>query len=124
VISQTLLKRKSGGRVAAHEVLIGVPAIANLIREGKTVSDTQHHATSRKNGMIMLNDALLDLVKRDVVAADEAYAKAVDKQGLLGDVQERRSQRPTRQARLRSSTKFIGISLDTREHPLYWGEIW
>jgi twitching motility protein PilT len=83
VISQTLLKRKSGGRVAAHEVLIGVPAIANLIREGKTFQIPSIMQTSRKNGMIMLNDALLDLVKRDVVAADEAYAKAIDKQALL-----------------------------------------
>ncbi len=83
VISQTLLKRKSGGRVAAHEVLIGVPAIANLIREGKTFQIASVMQTSRKIGMIMLNDALVDLVKRDVVSADEAYLKAVDKPGLL-----------------------------------------
>jgi twitching motility protein PilT len=83
VISQTLLKRKDGGRVAAHEVLIGVPAIANLIREGKTFQIPSIMQTSRKIGMIMLNDALVDLVKRDVVAADEAYAKAIDKPGLL-----------------------------------------
>ena len=83
VISQTLLKRKSGGRVAAHEVLIGVPAIANLIREGKTFQIPSIMQTARKHGMIMLNDALLDLVKRDVIAPDEAYWKAVDKQRLL-----------------------------------------
>jgi twitching motility protein PilT len=83
VISQTLLKRKGGGRVAAHEVLIGLPAIANLIREGKTFQIPSIMQTSRKVGMIMLNDALVDLVKRDIVAAEEAYAKAVDKQGLL-----------------------------------------
>jgi twitching motility protein PilT len=83
VISQTLLKRKGGGRVAAHEILIGVPAIANLIREGKTFQIPSIMQTSRKHGMIMLNDALLDLVKRDVVTADEAYMKSIDKQGLL-----------------------------------------
>jgi len=83
VISQTLLKRKGGGRVAAHEILIGVPAIANLIREGKTFQIPSIMQTSRKHGMIMLNDALLDLVKRDVVTADEAYVKSIDKQGLL-----------------------------------------
>ena len=83
VISQTLLKRKGGGRVAAHEVLIGVPAIANLIREGKTFQIPSIMQTSRKHGMIMLNDAIIDLVKRDVVTADEAYAKAIDKHGLL-----------------------------------------
>jgi len=83
VISQTLLKKKSGGRVAAHEVLIGVPAISNLIREGKTFQIPSIMQTSRKAGMIMLNDALVDLVKRDAVAVEEAYHKAVDKPGLL-----------------------------------------
>jgi twitching motility protein PilT len=83
VISQTLLKRKGGGRVAAHEILIGVPAIANLIREGKTFQIPSIMQTSRKHGMIMLNDALVDLVKREVVAVEEAFVKAIDKQGLL-----------------------------------------
>jgi twitching motility protein PilT len=83
VISQTLLKKKTGGRVAAHEVLIGVPAISNLIREGKTFQIPSIMQTSRKIGMIMLNDSLVDLIRRDVVSPDEAYVKAVDKQGLL-----------------------------------------
>ncbi len=83
VISQTLLKRKGGGRVAAHEILIGVPAIANLIREGKTFQIPSIMQTSRKHGMIMMNDALVDLVKRDLVTASEAYMKAIDKNGLL-----------------------------------------
>jgi twitching motility protein PilT len=83
VISQTLLKRKGGGRVAAHEILIGVPAIANLIREGKTFQIPSIMQTSRKHGMIMLNDSLVDLVKREIVASDEAYLKATDKPGLL-----------------------------------------
>ena len=83
VISQTLLKKKTGGRVAAHEVLIGVPAISNLIREGKTFQIPSIMQTSRKVGMIMLNDSLVDLVRRDVVSVEEAYQKAVDKQGLL-----------------------------------------
>ncbi len=83
VISQTLLKRKGGGRVAAHEVLIGLPSIANLIREGKTFQIPSIMQTARKHGMIMMNDALVDLVKRDLVTPDEAYVKSVDKQGLL-----------------------------------------
>ncbi len=83
VISQTLLKRKGGGRVAAHEILIGVPAVANLIREGKTFQIPSIMQTARKHGMIMLNDALVDLVQRDVVTVDEAYVKAVDKHSLL-----------------------------------------
>ena len=83
VISQTLLRRKAGGRVAAHEILIGLPAISNLIREGKTFQIPSIMQTTRRHGMIMLNDALVDLVKREVVAVEEAYAKAIDKQGLL-----------------------------------------
>ncbi|HEX4826578.1 MAG TPA: type IV pilus twitching motility protein PilT [Candidatus Polarisedimenticolaceae bacterium] len=86
VISQTLLKKKGGGRVAAHEVLIGVPAISNLIREGKTFQIPSIMQTSRKIGMMMLNDSLVDLVRRDVVTPDEAYLKAVDKQGLIGQL--------------------------------------
>jgi twitching motility protein PilT len=83
VISQTLLKKKGGGRIAAHEVLIGVPAISNLIREGKTFQIPSIMQTARKHGMIMLNDAILDLVKRDLVTPEEAYVKAIDKPGLL-----------------------------------------
>jgi twitching motility protein PilT len=83
VISQTLLKRKGGGRVAAHEILIGVPAISNLIREGKTFQIPSIMQTSRKHGMIVMNDSLVDLVKRDVVTADEAYLKSADKHSLL-----------------------------------------
>jgi twitching motility protein PilT len=83
VISQTLLKRKGGGRIAAHEILIGVPAIANLIREGKTFQIPSIMQTSRKHGMIMMNDTLVDLVKRDLVTAEEAYLKAIDKHSLL-----------------------------------------
>jgi twitching motility protein PilT len=57
--------------------------VANLIREGKTFQIPSIMQTSRKVGMMMMNDALVDLVKRDVVAAEEAYAKAVDKTSLL-----------------------------------------
>jgi len=83
VISQTLLKRKGGGRIAAHEILIGVPAISNLIREGKTFQIPSIMQTARKHGMILLNDSILDLVKRDLVTPEEAYIKAIDKAGLL-----------------------------------------
>jgi twitching motility protein PilT len=83
VISQTLLKRKGGGRIAAHEILVGMPSISNLIREGKTFQIPSIMQTSRKHGMIMMNDALVDLVKRDLVTAEEAYFKAIDKHSLL-----------------------------------------
>src|SRR2546422_146855 len=64
VISQTLCKRLGGGRVAAREVLLSTPAIANLIREGKTFQIPSIMQTSKQLGMVTLNDALLDLVEK------------------------------------------------------------
>jgi twitching motility protein PilT len=95
VISQTLVKKKGGGRVAAHEVLVGVPAISNLIREGKTFQIPSIMQTSRKVGMIMLNESLVDLVRRDVVSPDEAYIKSMDKQGLLSQLKSANLPMPT-----------------------------
>ena len=86
VVSQTLLKKNGGGRVAALEVLIITAAIANLIREGKTFQIPSLMQTGKKQGMVLLNDALIDLVKRKVVAPEEAYRKAVDRAGLLSQL--------------------------------------
>lgn len=82
VISQTLLRKIGGGRVAALEVLIINAAMSNLIREGKTFQIPSMMQTGRGNGNVLLNDALLELVKNKIVAPDEAYAKSVDKKGL------------------------------------------
>ncbi len=82
VISQTLLKKIGGGRIAALEVLMINTAMSNLIREGKTFQLASMMQTGRGNGNVMLNDSLLDLVKNKTVAPDEAYAKAVDKKGF------------------------------------------
>ncbi len=79
VISQTLLKKVGGGRVAALEVLIVNNAISNLIREGKTFQIASSMQTGRAQGNVMLNDALFELVKSKQVTAEEAYLKAVDK---------------------------------------------
>ena len=84
VISQTLCKKIGGGRVAAREILLTTPAIANLIREGKTFQIPSIIQTSKKLGMHTLNDALLELVEKKVVSPDEAYMKSVEKAGLLG----------------------------------------
>jgi twitching motility protein PilT len=65
---------------------VGVPAISNLIREGKTFQIPSIMQTSRKVGMIMLNESLVDLVRRDVVTPEEAYIKSMDKQGLLSQL--------------------------------------
>jgi twitching motility protein PilT len=82
VISQMLLRKTGGGRVPALEVMLGTAPVANLIREAKIFQIPSIMQTSRKQGMTLMNDSLLDLVKRGVVEAEEAYAKAVDKAGL------------------------------------------
>ncbi len=82
VISQTLCKKIGGGRVAAMETLLVTPAVSNLIREGKTFQVPSIMQTSRKLGMVLLNDALFELVQAKKVEPKEAYMKAIDKAGL------------------------------------------
>ncbi|EAU68408.1 twitching motility protein [Stigmatella aurantiaca DW4/3-1] len=77
VITQTLCKRIGGGRVPAQEVLLCSGSVSNLIREGKTFQIPSVMQTSRGQGMTMLNDALLELVKKKVVEPNEALSKAV-----------------------------------------------
>src|SRR3954463_13528356 len=79
VISQTLCKKIGGGRVAALEVLIVTSAISNLIRESKTFQLPSIMQVGKAVGMVTLNDALMDLVTKKLVAPDEAYAKSIDK---------------------------------------------
>jgi twitching motility protein PilT len=83
VISQTLCRKIGGGRVAAREILLSTPAIANLIREGKTYQIPSIIQTSRKVGMITLNDALLELVEKKQIEPDEAYLRAIEKGAML-----------------------------------------
>jgi twitching motility protein PilT len=82
VIAQTLCRKIGGGRVAALEVLIAIGAIANLIREGKTFQIPSIMQVNKANGMVSLNDALLELVTKKLVDPAEAYSKAVDKAGF------------------------------------------
>jgi twitching motility protein PilT len=82
VIAQTLCKKIGGGRVAAREILLSIPAVSNLIREGKTFQIPSIMQTNRKVGMVTLNDALMELVDRKEVEPKEAYMKAVDKAGF------------------------------------------
>ena len=79
VIAQTLCRKIGGGRVAALEVLIVTPAIANLIREAKTFQIPSMMQVGKAVGMVSLNDALMELVSKRVVAPEEAYSKSVDK---------------------------------------------
>ena len=89
VIAQTLCKKIGGGRVAAREILLTTPAISNLIREGKTFQIPSIIQTSKKLGMITLNDALLELVEKKVVEPDEAYMKAVEKAGFAAQLKQK-----------------------------------
>jgi twitching motility protein PilT len=89
VISQVLVRRRGGGRVAAREILIVTPAVSNLIREGKPYQIPSVMQTSRALGMVTLNDALLELVVRGDVEPAEAYAKAVDKAAFAKMLEQR-----------------------------------
>lgn len=80
VISQTLLKTKDeGGRLAAHEIMIGTPAIRNLIRENKVAQMYSAIQTGSAIGMQTLDQCLLDLVRRNQVSASEARVRAQNK---------------------------------------------
>jgi len=83
VIAQTLCRKIGGGRIAAREILLVNPAVSNLIREGKTFQIPSVIQTSRRLGMVTLNDALLELVNAKLVEPREAYVKAHDKTGLV-----------------------------------------
>jgi twitching motility protein PilT len=82
VVSQTLLKKTGGGRIAAREVLLVNAAVSNLIREGKTVQIPSIMQTNKRLGMVTLNDALMDLVNAGQVDPLEAWIKSVDKANL------------------------------------------
>jgi twitching motility protein PilT len=85
VISQSLLKLKDGsGRVAAHEIMIGTPAIRNLIRENKIAQMYSAIQTGAQLGMQTLDQNLHDLVKRNVVSMGEARATAQNKDSFVG----------------------------------------
>jgi twitching motility protein PilT len=89
VVAQVLCRKIGGGRVAAREVLLSIPAVSNLIREGKTFQIPSIMQTNRKVGMIMLNDALMELVDGKVVEPREAYLKSADKASLLTSLKQR-----------------------------------
>ncbi len=89
VIAQTLCKRIAGGRVAAREILLATPAVANLIREGKTFQLPSIIQTSKQLGMVTMNDSLLELVEKKEISPDEAYMKSVDKVSLVGALKAR-----------------------------------
>jgi twitching motility protein PilT len=85
VISQTLCKTKDEqGRVAAHEIMIGTPAIRNLIRENKVAQMYSAIQTGQNIGMQTLDQNLQDLVRRNIISANEARGKAANKDSIIG----------------------------------------
>ena len=82
VISQTLMKKIGGGRVAAHEIMIGTPAIRNLIREDKVAQMYSAIQTGQSVGMQTLDQNLKSLLASGVVAKDEAMRKAAHPDAL------------------------------------------
>ncbi|VAX01375.1 Twitching motility protein PilT [hydrothermal vent metagenome] len=79
VISQTLIKKIGGGRVAAHEIMIGTPAIRNLIREDKVAQMYSAIQTGQNIGMQTLDQNLSDLVQRGVISKQDARMRAMNK---------------------------------------------
>ena len=84
VISQTLVKKVGGGRVAAHEIMIGVPAIRNLIREDKVAQMYSAIQTGMSHGMQTMDQCLMNLVNRGLITRQDAAAKAADKNQFQG----------------------------------------
>lgn len=80
VISQTLLKLKDGsGRIAAHEIMIGTPAIRNLIRENKVAQMYSAIQTGQQYGMQTLDQCLIGLMRKGLISKEAAMEKAVNK---------------------------------------------
>jgi len=83
VISQTLCKRKPKGRIAALEILVVTPGIANNIREGKTYQIPSSMQTGAREGMQLLNDALIRYVSQGIIEPQEAINKSVDRKDMI-----------------------------------------
>ena len=97
VLAQQLVRRKGGGRIAAVEILFGSPALANLIREGKTHQITSLIQMGSRVGMISMDDSLKQLVDAGTITLDSAREKAIDK-SLFADPNERKLDDKARKA--------------------------
>jgi len=86
VISQTLLPKVGGGRVAAHEIMVCLTSIANLIREAKTHQMANIIQSGARYGMRTLDQHLADLVRHGTVLYEDAESKAQDHTGFQAQV--------------------------------------
>jgi twitching motility protein PilT len=82
ILSQQLLRRKGGGRVAAVEVMFGAPTLSALIREGKTHQITNYISQGRARGMTGMDESLRKLVEDDLIEPGSALEKALDKDDM------------------------------------------
>jgi twitching motility protein PilT len=82
IVSQQLLKRREGGRIAALEILFSSSAVANAVREGKTSMINSIIQTGKKQGMISMDQCLQDYVVNQQVFAEEAYERSLDKEAF------------------------------------------
>jgi twitching motility protein PilT len=83
IVAQVLVRKPSGGQIAARELLLNSSAIASLIAEGKLAQIGPTMESGRKFGMVPLSDALVACVKSGEVDAREAYRRAADRVGFL-----------------------------------------
>ncbi len=83
VISQSLCKKVGGGRMAVHEIMLGTPAIRNLIRENKIAQMYSAIQTGQASGMITLDQNLTDIVRKGMITKDEARVYAVNKDSFI-----------------------------------------
>ena len=83
VIAQTLLKKKSGGRIAAHEILVVNDAVSAMIREGKNHMIPNHMQSQKADGNVLLNESLAKFVRDGVIDVEDAFRKAIDKTGII-----------------------------------------
>ena len=95
VVAQTLLKKKTGGRAAAHEILVTNDAVSAMIREGKNHMIANHMQSQKSDGNLMLNDSLLKLVKDGLVDIDEAMRKSVDRSSFIEAAKRQGGPQPT-----------------------------
>jgi twitching motility protein PilT len=80
VVSQTLLKKVGGGRIAAHEIMIGTPAIRNLVREDKVAQMYSAIQTGQAHGMQTLDQCMQDMLRKGLITKQDARSRAVNKE--------------------------------------------
>lgn len=82
IVSQQLLKRKEGGRVAALELLFASSGVANAIREGKTAMISSVIQTGKKQGMVTMDQCMQEYLLQELIFPEDAYEKSVDKESF------------------------------------------